>query len=220
MEWRLAKSLEVLREEVNARWPNRSKDSDGSIGDSAHASRSSDHNPWIDDGAAPNVVSAIDITHDPKSGCDSYALAELLKAGRDSRIKYIISNRKICSSEVSPWTWRPYNGSNPHDHHVHISVKSDKAHYDDTKSWGIDGELPAHNEPEPPAVPQTLRKGATGDAVVKLQIALNKHDNVLKADGDFGTLTENAVKAFQSHAGLTVDGIVGPQTFKALNQRG
>jgi transcriptional regulator with XRE-family HTH domain len=35
-------------------------------------------------------------------------------------------------------------------------------------------------------------------------------------DGDFGPLTFGAVKALQKHAGLHVDGMVGPQTWKAL----
>src|ERR1041385_3157781 len=116
MDWRIAKALLELRVEVNNRWPDRSKESDGAIGDASHASRSSDHNPWIEDPPGPNVVSAIDITHDPEHGFDSYSFAEWLRLGRDARIKYVISNRRIFSSEVSPWTWRPYKGQNPHDH--------------------------------------------------------------------------------------------------------
>src|SRR5437660_11202884 len=126
MAWRLAKCLETLRTEVNAKWPNRHKDSDGTIGDESHQGRESDHNPWVQDGAM-GVVTAMDITHDPANGLDSEQLAEALRKSKDPRIKYIISNRKIASSETSPWDWRPYTGANPHNHHVHISVKSDKA---------------------------------------------------------------------------------------------
>ena len=35
-------------------------------------------------------------------------------------------------------------------------------------------------------------------------------------DGDFGRMTEKAVKAFQKDHGLTVDGICGPKTWKEL----
>jgi hypothetical protein len=83
------------------------------------------------------VVTAIDITHDPAHGVDTYEMAETLRLNRDKRIKYVISNRRIFSSEVSAWVWRPYHGANPHDHHVHVSVKPDKALYDNTSPWDL-----------------------------------------------------------------------------------
>ena len=64
--WRLAKSLDVLRNQVNAQAPTRSKACDGTIGDQAHSSRASDHNP-----NAKGVVQAQDFTHDPAGGFDS-----------------------------------------------------------------------------------------------------------------------------------------------------
>ena len=42
------------------------------------------------------------------------------------------------------------------------------------------------------------------------------YTSVTKADGYFGTITENAVKAFQRNNNLTVDGLVGEKTKKAL----
>ena len=35
-------------------------------------------------------------------------------------------------------------------------------------------------------------------------------------DGDFGSKTESAVKAFQAAVGLTADGVAGVDTWKAL----
>lgn len=134
--WRLAKSLTILRQQVDARWPQRKKTHDGSIGDRAHAGRSSDHNPHILDDIH-GVVSALDLTHDPKSGCDAHALAEHLRQVKDPRLKYIISNGRICSATKAPWTWRKYTGANPHRSHVHISVKGDKRHYDSTTKWRL-----------------------------------------------------------------------------------
>jgi lysozyme family protein len=153
--WRLAKALEALRDQVNAAFPSRSKASDGTIGDAAHASRPSDHNPGIIDGAF-GVVTAIDITHDPRTGCDAGALAEALRMSQDSRIKYIISNRRIVSSSavgaVPAWTWRAYTRPNPHEKHVHISVKAEKAFYDATGAW----TLPTNaGRPEIASVPDT-----------------------------------------------------------------
>ncbi|ACL57498.1 hypothetical protein [Methylobacterium nodulans] len=134
--WRVAEALLVLRRQVNARAPHRSKASDGTIGDAAHAVRTSDHNPWIVD-AGTGVVTGMDLTHDPAGGCDAGALAEALRAGRDPRIKYVIWNRQIFSATVNPWTWRSYTGRNPHNKHVHISVREDKDHYDQASEWSL-----------------------------------------------------------------------------------
>ena len=141
MAWRVAKSLEKFRSQVNARWPGRSKISDGTKGDDRHAASKSDHNP-----NRAGVVQAIDITNDPRSGCVSQKLAEVLVASRDPRIKYVISNRRICSGDAgpSPWKWRPYRGSNPHDKHVHLSVKDAKRFYDDAAPWSAISELTVH----------------------------------------------------------------------------
>jgi hypothetical protein len=214
--WRLAESLVKLRSEVNMRWPNRSKSSDGSIGDAAHSSRSSDHNPWIADPPGPHVVSAIDITHDPKSGCDSYALAEMFRLSRDKRIKYVISNGKIFSGADGPsaWVWRKYNGSNKHDHHVHISVEDSKSKYDSKTPWGINEvPLPVHDEPHPEPPPPTLRRNSDGADVRRLQTILG-----IAVDGSFGPKTEAAVLRFQNMHGLHADGVVGPATWRALGE--
>ena len=67
----------------------------------------------------------------------------------------------------------------------------------------------------------TLRKGSTGDAVKTLQTkltALGYSFEPYGADGAFGSLTETRVKAFQLTAGISADGIVGPQTWAALDK--
>jgi hypothetical protein len=136
MAWRVAKSLLHLREQIDDTAPQRSKASDGTIGDAAHAARSSDHNPWVIDGSV-GVVTAMDITHDPDNGCDAERFVDALLRNRDGRIKYIIWNRRIVSSRVQPWTWRPYTGKNPHTKHFHLSVVDDKAGYDSTSPWHL-----------------------------------------------------------------------------------
>ncbi len=136
MAWRVAESLKKLRDQINQKAPNRSKASDGTIGDAAHASSNSDHNPHIKDGDI-GVVTALDITHDPDDGCNAQAIVDALVKSKDIRIKYIIWNRKIISSTVQPWIWREYNGKNPHTKHFHLSVVSTKPHYDSTSSWSI-----------------------------------------------------------------------------------
>lgn len=131
--WRVAESLIVLRAQIDALYPDRNKRNDGTIGDKAHQSRDSDHNPWIVDGKT-RVVSALDITHDPVHGCDCERLVELIKL--DRRIKYIIFNKRIYNPSVKK-EWRAYKSSNPHTEHMHISVLSDKKYYDDESPWSI-----------------------------------------------------------------------------------
>lgn len=65
-----------------------------------------------------------------------------------------------------------------------------------------------------------LRKGSKGKYVTLLQTKLkNKGYDLGKygVDGDFGSVTEKAVKEFQKDNGLTVDGIVGEKTWKVLD---
>jgi N-acetylmuramoyl-L-alanine amidase CwlA len=49
-----------------------------------------------------------------------------------------------------------------------------------------------------------------------LQTQLNKFGYKLKVDGDYGKISQGAVKDFQETKGLTKDGIVGPATWKKL----
>ena len=139
-DWRVAKSLLVLRDQVNKMAPNRNKASDGTIGDASHQTHDSDHNPWVTDGNV-GVVTALDITNDPKGGCDVNAIADTIIGSRDIRVKYIIWNKRITSSypvgSRPAWEWGPYTGKNPHTKHVHISVKSDKPSDDSTVPWII-----------------------------------------------------------------------------------
>lgn len=65
-------------------------------------------------------------------------------------------------------------------------------------------------------LPYTIKKGSTGWAVFALQQAVADAGHPTTADGDFGTLTERSVKAFQKGAGLTADGVAGPITQQSL----
>lgn len=211
MSWRLARGLEHLRAQVNAKWPNRGKDSDGSVGDTSHAARPSDHNP-----DSRGIVHAIDITHDPNGGFDSYAFADLLLKNQDKRLSYVISNRRIGSGPAgtAPGKWRKYIGSNPHDHHCHISIT--KAGEDDPRDWSIDGTLfvapevvEAYLKPNP-----TVRRGSHGEYVKLLQSKLGFEG--AEIDGDFGPKTEMRLKVFQAAANIVADAVCGPMTWAAL----
>jgi hypothetical protein len=140
---REAKSILALKKQVDTIAPNRRRSSDGTWGDDRHCgipNPTSDHCPRVRDGRT-GVVTAIDITNDPSNGCDVDKIAESIRAAKDARVKYIIWNHRICSSydwrSTPAWTWRPYGGSNPHDKHIHVSVKSDKQSYDSQLAWDL-----------------------------------------------------------------------------------
>jgi peptidoglycan hydrolase-like protein with peptidoglycan-binding domain len=56
----------------------------------------------------------------------------------------------------------------------------------------------------------------SGSAVIELQELLCAQGFNLKVDGEFGSVTEDAVAAYQRQHGLRVDGIVGVKTWLAL----
>ncbi len=75
----------------------------------------------------------------------------------------------------------------------------------------------AEEAPELPELTRMLRLGSQGEDVAALQRALKALGfYTATVDGDFGPITEAAVKAFQRQAGITVDGIVGPETWGAI----
>ena len=67
------------------------------------------------------------------------------------------------------------------------------------------------------ALVPTIRSGDNNAAVKALQVELNaKRRLTLPVDGVFSTAVRDAVVAFQSHAGIGADGIVGPVTWRNL----
>ena len=63
-----------------------------------------------------------------------------------------------------------------------------------------------------------LRLGSRGQAVTELQNMLKREGLYrYQIDGIFGSRTEQAVRQFQQKNKLLIDGIVGPQTWAALN---
>jgi hypothetical protein len=128
---RLSNAAEQLRSEINTKYPNRDKRSDGWIGDTAHNARKSDHNP-----DKQGWVRAIDIDADLLKGSskESWLLAEQIKTiayKGDKRISYVIHQHRI-ASPLKNWAWRVYKGSNPHVSHIHISF---------TKSGDLNGKV-------------------------------------------------------------------------------
>lgn len=204
--------------DANRRWPNRRKASDGIMGDARHQRTPSDH----------NLGNAVDITHDPRSGCDGNVIAAL--AIRDPRVTYVIFNRKIYNRARAAEGWRPYRGDNPHTQHCHISIRVQSR--SDARAWAwasLTGGAPAPDAPPEPAPSGgsragngtgwpgvVLRQGSRGELVRRVQQQLRARGWTIDVDGDFGPATRRTVRQFQARHGLEDDGIVGRRTWTAI----
>jgi hypothetical protein len=232
--WRNCNASMRFVEALNAKYPNRDKASDGTIGDAAHATRASDHNPWVIVGAY-GVVRARDVD---KDGVDAAWIVEQLRLmGRagDPRLTgggYIIFNRRITKPDFSGWS--VYTGSNPHDKHFHVSFSKNTAGFDSNATWSFLLSTPAPAPaPAPAPVPSaSLPVHATGSRVLSLESPTMRGTDVAKlqstlnrwypslppllVDGDLGPATVARIRYFQGKAGLVVDGEVGPATWRKL----
>ncbi len=111
---------QALRD-ATARWGSRNRASDGIMGDARHQARTSDH----------NLGNAFDLTHDPTNGVDCERLSRLVI--NDPRVTYVIWNHQIYNRARASEGWRAYTGSNPHTHHMHVSIRA--ASRADTSDW-------------------------------------------------------------------------------------
>lgn len=66
---------------------------------------------------------------------------------------------------------------------------------------------------------KTIQYGSSGEEVKKLQKELNKYGYKLDVDGQFGSKTQSAVKDYQKKNNLSVDGIVGNNTWGSLTAK-
>ena len=62
----------------------------------------------------------------------------------------------------------------------------------------------------------TVQYGSSGQAVRAAQTQLNVYGYGLAVDGEFGSGTKSATVAFQENHHLQVDGVIGPETWRAL----
>ena len=123
MKPKLCKAGQQLREQFDDSFPDRDRTSDGWIADARHrAGGTSDHIPCSSTG----YVRAVDLDRDVSGKAKPDLMPDIAdqirlaaKAG-DKRIAYIIFDGRIASSRMG-WRWRKYTGSNPHNHHCHVS---------------------------------------------------------------------------------------------------
>lgn len=202
---RAAHSLTALLKQINARFPNRDRASDGGIGDAAHRLRISDHNPDNN-----GVFHARDFDHDPDAnGLDCERLNRELRTSGDPRIKYVIFNRYIWWPSG---TGRAYTGANAHTSHLHLSVLPGIG--DNDSPWRL--PMLGLSIPFPTVYDWHW---LTRDEVRELQRVLNAwypRDIRLIVDGLPGPATASAVRFAQNRLRITVDGIPGPVTLSRL----
>lgn len=127
----LAPCLDQLRDEIDSRWPHRSKSSDGWIGNAAHAARKSDHNP-----DRHGVVHAIDVTTpQTRSG---RRMGRVIKRAviADERAWYVIWRGHIYSKTYG-WKRQSYSGPSAHFDHLHISCDYTLVDVLSRKPWKV-----------------------------------------------------------------------------------
>lgn len=134
-----------LRDRIQDLRPDLNPAGFGILGDAAHATRSSDHNPWVHDDHGIGVARALDIPLKVGRG-NRKAADKLRRMAKGNRLLgrkphqafgshgYIISDRRITSAK-SGWRWRPYTGPDPHTGHIHVSFGLAQARYDSHASW-------------------------------------------------------------------------------------
>lgn len=126
MKPKLSKAAAQLRLQVDDCFADRDRRSDGTVGDTRHAARKSDHNP-----DEQGWVRAWDCDRDLSGSSKPDLMPDLVdqirllcKSGIEKRISYIIFDGKIYSSILN-WKPRKYTGANKHNHHAHFSFKKE-----------------------------------------------------------------------------------------------
>jgi hypothetical protein len=134
----LVACLVQLRAEFNEISPSRDKGADGWIGDAAHQSSTSDHNP-----DSQGRVLALDIDSSgpwTDASFDDFVqwVVRRQDSGADSRLEYVIWNRRI-ASRSSGWSWQTYTGTaDPHTNHAHFSARHDHTGNTSSAPWYLE----------------------------------------------------------------------------------
>ena len=140
-------------------------------------------------------------------------------------VQEVIWDRRIWVASRHAQGWQPYGGVSPHTDHVHLGLMWRAARGPQALTLAYLRTLPAGGGAgiaPPQSLPDTVRRGSRGPAVVELQRRLNiwatrtGQPGRLKTDGMLGPVTDGAVRAFQRSFLLAADGVVGPKTWTAL----
>jgi len=92
--------------------------------------------------------------------------------------------------------------------------QSDSVNVTSFPKSNVTGIMWPKNAPMPAVPRSTIRQGSRGPDVVACQTTLG----VYPADGDFGPITDGAVRGYQAACSIAQDGVVGPTTWGKLDE--
>jgi hypothetical protein len=174
--WKLTDGLSNLRSQLNAAFPNRDHESDGTIGDAAHQAEISGHNPddtrgskaaWNGDSDTIPEVRAFDCDSDFRtSGVTAQKVVDHVRAlpGVSGVIRYMIYNRKMYHVNNG---YRPtaYNGASAHTEHIHFEgAWTQAADNNTTFNYRLRDLLPAAAKDDDVNVDQLVKDNNAGKA--------------------------------------------------------
>lgn len=234
MSWVVVPNLLEGRDQLNARFPNRAKGAEGTIGDLAHQKEPSSHNPdeeghaEYDDHDAFDEVRAADFDKNlnDEHGVTMEQVVQLwiglARSGTMWWIRYFIYAGRIWHRRDG-FVTRKYNGSNQHYDHVHVN--SDFTQSADTvtgtnwhlSSLGGSGGVVVVGQPLPNLLVVDKELGPK---------TITRWQQIMKTpvDGKISTPKSDLIKAVQLrlnnqlHIGLVEDGDLGPRTIRGLQR--
>jgi cell wall-associated NlpC family hydrolase len=154
--------------------------------------------------AAQFTASGPRFAENPPPGCLAFFYGGETSGPRPGHVGIVVAPGRMIDA--------PYTGVR-----VRYDNFLDKATIGPMDFYGFTDPAAMTVAPAPRPVLTLTHPYMTGQAVLRLQAALNKYGYTpLVVDGIFGPLTEAAVKAFQKSHLLTADGIVGILTWAKL----
>jgi hypothetical protein len=240
IEWDMVPALDEGRDQLNKRFPKRSKKAEGGIGDKAHQGRTSSHNP---DDASSSGIKAEYNDHDGKHEVRArdfdknlnddhgvtmeqvvQAWLKALRAGRMKWVRYIIYAGRIWHRRDN-FVTHAYTGSNKHYDHAHVN--GDFTSYADTvrnTDWEVANlgltPKPPSKPVTPPVVgghPQLVVDGKLGPKTCKRLQQLLGLSQTGKMDDKTVKRVQTILREREDHK-LAVDGDLGPKTIRALQK--
>ena len=203
--WIVVPCLLRLRDEFDDLAPHRDKREEGTIGDENHDS-TSDHTPDEQsrhlkhkDADSRNEVHALDIDADLRlPGLTMEAAVQFLlgrcRSGAETRLRYIIFNRRIWSASDG-WQQNRYDGKDPHTGHAHFSARYDTPNEASTASW--------HLEDIPVALTADDKKWLSAEITKQVRGCINDiwEHNIGRATGGADQTAQGALVTANIRAG-------------------